>query len=134
MPEQYREWFEKAEGDFDAAVILMAPPRGKPNVNAVCFHSPQCIEKYLKGFLVAHNIYFDKTHDLVTLLDLAVPFQPFWESWRSGFTRLKGLAVEFRYPGEWADPAIATFALYIATAFRVDVRELYGLSLDSELL
>jgi HEPN domain-containing protein len=32
-------------------------------VNAVCFHAQQCVEKYLKAFLIFHDKPIVKTHD-----------------------------------------------------------------------
>ena len=39
--------------------------------DTVCFHAQQCAEKYLKGWLVYHDVDFPRTHDLVVLLRLA---------------------------------------------------------------
>jgi HEPN domain-containing protein len=32
--------------------------------DTVCFHAQQCVEKYLKAFLVLEGIDFPKTHDI----------------------------------------------------------------------
>ena len=40
-----------------------------PNYDSACFHTQQCIEKYLKGILQSDDIPFAKTHDLCLLLD-----------------------------------------------------------------
>ncbi|HBE42284.1 MAG TPA: hypothetical protein DDW27_13955 [Bacteroidales bacterium] len=32
--------------------------------STICFHAQQAVEKFLKAFLVFHNIDFPKTHDL----------------------------------------------------------------------
>lgn len=42
--------------------------RKAPNYDAVCFHSQQCVEKYLKALLQEYNIAFGKIHDLPVLL------------------------------------------------------------------
>jgi HEPN domain-containing protein len=36
--------------------------------SAICFHAQQAVEKFLKAFLVFHDIDFPKTHDLDYLL------------------------------------------------------------------
>ena len=36
--------------------------------STICFHAQQAVEKFLKAFLVFHNIDFPKTHDLDFLL------------------------------------------------------------------
>ncbi|MEO0520366.1 MAG: HEPN domain-containing protein [Cyanobacteria bacterium P01_A01_bin.116] len=45
-----QEWVSKAEGDFLTAQRELQA-ESKPNYDAVCFHSQQCIEKYLKACL-----------------------------------------------------------------------------------
>ena len=44
------EWVAKAEGDFATAGREMRA-RKNPNYDAVCFHTQQCAEKYLKAVL-----------------------------------------------------------------------------------
>ena len=72
-----QEWIDKAEGDFATADRKLQVQQ-TPNYDAVCFHSQQCIEKYLKACLQEENIVFNRTHDLNTLLDLLLPVIPTW--------------------------------------------------------
>lgn len=44
------EWIAKAEGDFMTAE-REARIRKNPNFDAVCFHSQQTAEKYIKAYL-----------------------------------------------------------------------------------
>ena len=60
------EWIEKAEHDFLAAKREYSA-RNNPLYDISCFHSQQCVEKYLKGYLEENGIAFIKTHDLVVL-------------------------------------------------------------------
>lgn len=76
-----REWFVKAEGDYHTALREFRA-RKHPNYDAACFHAQQCIEKILKGRLLAYGIAFPKIHDLEVLLDLALTRQPLWEPMR----------------------------------------------------
>jgi HEPN domain-containing protein len=48
MKQITREWIEKAEGDFATAEREAAVDQS-PNYDAVCFHTQQCAEKYLKA-------------------------------------------------------------------------------------
>ena len=65
------EWVYKAEGDYETARLLVnRKSKGAPD--NVCFHSQQCAEKYLKGYLTLLRVEFAKTHDLVHLLDVIV--------------------------------------------------------------
>ena len=69
------EWIEKAEADFATAERELRA-RKKPNYDAVCFHSQQCAEKYLKARLQEAEVVFGRTHDLLALLDLTLRVEP----------------------------------------------------------
>jgi HEPN domain-containing protein len=111
------EWVEKAEKDL-ATASREFRVRKLPNYDAVCFHSQQCAEKYLKAILQEQNISFGKTHNLTVLLDLITPRDPAWELMRPNLERLNVFAVQVRYPGESADKAIAHEALNLCRAIR----------------
>ena len=59
------EWVNYAEEDLIMAKSALK--RKKPLTTASCFHSQQCAEKYLKAILVAKDVEFPKTHDLLIL-------------------------------------------------------------------
>ena len=63
-----KEWLKKAEADIRLAEYLLA--ENAPFWEAIAFHCQQSAEKYLKAFLVQHQIEFPKTHDLEKLLEL----------------------------------------------------------------
>jgi HEPN domain-containing protein len=92
-----REWIEKAEGDFATAGRELRA-RKSPNYDAVCFHSQQCAEKYLKAILQESNISFGRTHNLTALLDILVAGRERLESFRPLLARLGEYAVHVRYP------------------------------------
>jgi HEPN domain-containing protein len=75
------EWIAKAEGDYPAA-LRENRARKAPNYDAACFHSQQCVEKYLKAFLQKRKVPFAKTHDLGILLDACVVHSPLLEGWQ----------------------------------------------------
>jgi len=116
------EWIIKAEGDFQAALILYRR-RKNPNYDSTCFHSQQCVEKYLKGILQELNIRISKTHNLNQLLDLIAARWPLWEAYRQGIHQLTGFAVEIRYPGITADKTTAKNALEICKIIREAARK-----------
>lgn len=120
------EWIEKAEDDYHSALRELRA-RKDPNYNGACFHAQQCVEKYLKGRLQEEGIAFQKTHFLPTLLGLLNPVEPLWEAWREELTALSAYAVNFRYPGESADKAMAREAVAICKKIRVEVRRSLGL-------
>jgi hypothetical protein len=70
-----RPWIYKAEEDYRAALTL-AQKRRDPVPDNVCFSAQQCVEKYLKAFLVHHRKGFPKTHDLLELLKIALTVDP----------------------------------------------------------
>jgi len=54
-----REWVQKAENDLKNAVKTLKMGEGCPT-DTVCFHAQQCVEKYLKAFLVSRDIDFPR--------------------------------------------------------------------------
>ncbi len=59
MGDVVHEWIEKAEEDFRVALSLRRLRR-HPAHNSVCFHSQQCIEKYLKAYFKMKDLLFAK--------------------------------------------------------------------------
>ncbi|MGD8239127.1 MAG: HEPN domain-containing protein [Armatimonadota bacterium] len=98
--ELVQQWLAKAESDLGVADHLLSP--GTPYVEAIGFHAQQASEKYLKAFLVEHQIEFQKTHDLGQLLDLVSSVDPSLASTLSDVPFLTPYGVGFRYPGHLA--------------------------------
>ena len=121
------EWVEKADADFATAGRELRARR-QPNYDAACFHAQQCVEKYLKARLVEAKIRFTKTHDLERLLDLILPREPMWETFRPLLIDLSSFAVAFRYPGETATRELAKTAVKNCTAIRLAIRTRLRLS------
>ncbi|HZG50944.1 MAG TPA: HEPN domain-containing protein [Pyrinomonadaceae bacterium] len=96
------EWVLKAEGDFGTATRELSVTVN-PTYDAVSFHAQRCAEKYLKARLQEADIFFGKTHDLTTLLDLLLPVEPTWDALRTDLQALTVFAVAYRYPGDSAD-------------------------------
>jgi HEPN domain-containing protein len=121
------EWVTKAEGDF---AMLERESRARKNrsLDGICFHAQQCAEKYLKARLSETGISFPKIHDLVTLLELALPVEPTWELFRVDLAFLSEFAVAFRYPGETAEKESAINARKRCKVFRQAARSSLGLT------
>jgi len=115
------EWIAKAEGDYRTAGREWRVLR-QPNYDAVCFHAQQATEKYLKARLQDADIAFEKTHNLIRLLDLVLTVEPTWDAFRPDLGVLNQFAVAFRYPGESAQKSIAAQAMRICKALRSEVR------------
>ncbi|HIE51422.1 MAG TPA: HEPN domain-containing protein [Armatimonadetes bacterium] len=75
QPGDISQWVRKAEEDYLSATTMIRKRKYTAPDN-VCFCAQQCIEKYLKAFLVYHRVAFPKTHFLEVLLDLAVQVDP----------------------------------------------------------
>lgn len=99
-----RDWLALAREDLAVAEHLIVS--GTTFYGIVAFHAQQAVEKYMKAFLVAHEISFRKTHDLVQLMDLIVEInRPLGEALEPCAT-LSPYSVEVRYPGD--SPEVTT--------------------------
>ncbi len=98
-------WIAKAEGDLKTGKDELKTK--KPVVDAVCFHMQQCVEKYLKAFLVFRNREFRRTHDLSELIQRCAELDPeFSQLFELDADRLTEYAVEVRYPGDMILPSL----------------------------
>ncbi|MEW5828612.1 MAG: HEPN domain-containing protein [Chloroflexota bacterium] len=125
MNEIASEWVAKAEGDFDAADLTLHG-REAPIIDAVCFHSQQCAEKYLKAFLQEHQIRFEPRHELVPLLELCLTLDDGFEILRGSLQSLERYAVLIRYPGLIVPAEMAEQAFESASRVRNFVRQKLG--------
>jgi HEPN domain-containing protein len=125
MKPETQEWIEKAEGDLKVA--QRERQTVDPVYDAVCFHTQQCAEKYLKALLEEHNTAFPRIHDLVTLLNLCGGFVPELDPLKSRLAHLSVFGIATRYPGMRADQQAAEEAITTAEAVRTVVRAKFGL-------
>ena len=116
-----KEWVDKAEQDCLAARVLMRQRR-LAVYDVICFHSQQCVEKYLKAFLTLQGVPFPKSHDLVVLRNLASQHDGSFELVRDLIKQIDEYAVRFRYPGEEADRKEAKRAISVMEELRRFVR------------
>lgn len=79
-----------------------------------------------QGRLIAAGKPFAKTHDLGALLDLVLPVEPGWVTFREDLDWLTSIGVEVRYPGAEADRSDATRAHEVAARFRQAARGALG--------
>ena len=112
-----REWVQKAENDLKNAVNTLKMGGDCPT-DTVCFHAQQCVEKYLKAFLVSRDIDFPRTHDIGNLVDL-MP-----RNFRIRLSveeqqRLTAYATTMRYPDEYEPLSLAQARKAVAIARRV---------------
>ena len=62
-----KNWLYRANEDI-AVIDNLFKTDPEFYASTICFHAQQAVEKYLKAFLVHHNIDFPRTHDLDFLL------------------------------------------------------------------
>jgi HEPN domain-containing protein len=96
-------WYLKADNDFKAGKDEFSTE--SPATDTVCFHMQQCVEKYLKAFLVYNGKEISKTHNLALLLQQCINID-------TSFSKLKDIeiailtvyAVDSRYPDDFYMP------------------------------
>jgi HEPN domain-containing protein len=120
------EWVAKAEGDFLTAGRELRA-RKSPNYDAVCFHTQQCAEKYLKAVLQENNKRIPKIHFLLELLAMILKFDGSYEFLKADLEILEDYSVRFRYPGHFAEKDEAQSAYAAAGAVRKFIRQKLGL-------
>ena len=120
------EWVNKAEGDLLTARREYRV-RKSPNHDAVCFHTQQSAEKYLKASLQDMGMPIPRVHSLAELLALISKKDADFMSIQSDANILEAYAVQFRYPGLSADKSEAKAALTAAEHVCVFIRKKLGL-------
>jgi HEPN domain-containing protein len=114
-----RDWLDKAEQDLRACRHLLI---GADDLGAsAAFHAQQATEKYLKGFLVWHQMEFPKTHDIARLLELIESLDKPLAAALADASSLTPYGVDYRYPGDSADVSAAEAERCLKLAS--DVRE-----------
>lgn len=98
--ETVKNWLFFADGDLKTAEDELNAQN--PFTNTVCFHSQQCVEKYLKAFLTLMGQPFGKTHDIAELIELSKKSdKDFDQLYQLKADYLTKYAVEVRYPDEF---------------------------------
>lgn len=100
--------------------------------DGVCFHCQQCIEKYLKAVLVAHDEVPERIHDLVVLGTEAADHLPQVEELLDDLMFLSPYSVLIRYPEKDTDPDEADEAIAAMERVRVILRAALGVGQSGE--
>jgi len=116
------EWIYKAEEDLESAVYLAKKDK-KAVPDSVCFHCQQCIEKYLKAFLISSNIEPPEIHDLQRLKVICSKVDGSFEEVSGELDILNAYAVNFRYPGEVATVEEANEAVLVMRKVQKFIRD-----------
>ena len=112
-----REWIAKADNDLKNATHTLKLGADCPT-DTVCFHAQQCVEKYLKAFLVALEVVFPKTHDIETLVGF-MPKHATVSLTVEQQRRLTDYATVMRYPGPYKPVTLSEAKEAVRLARRV---------------
>jgi len=93
-----QDWLRKANQDLETSLFLLQ--KEWEDYFNCAFHAQQAAEKFIKSYLVRHQVEFRKTHDLAELLNLVKKKDQALGSELAFCVWLTDFAVEFRYPGE----------------------------------
>ena len=100
-----RNWIARAESDLKIAKDELMTEA--PVTDAVCFHAQQCVEKYLKAYLIFNQKHFKKTHNIAKLIELCKEISDDFEFlYQIEAHNLTDYAVEIRYGDEFYLPSV----------------------------
>jgi HEPN domain-containing protein len=116
------EWMKKADDDFAVAGRELRV-RKSPVYDAVCFHSQQCAEKYLKAFLQEDGQDIPRIHNLIDLLNLCEELDSSLGLLQPDLWVLERYAVGVRYPGVNVEKDEAKAAHKAAEAVRNFIKQ-----------
>ncbi len=91
-----KDWIEKADHDLGSAkVIYLHLP---DYFDTIAFHCQQAVEKYIKAILFFNEIEFQRSHDLIYLLELLSGKIEIDDRWYKIAVTLNNFSVQIRYP------------------------------------
>ena len=96
--EKVRQWLKFGDEDLSLASHGLKLESNTP-FRLIAYHAQQCVEKYLKAYLVFHRIDFPYTHRILFLLELC-PGRDEWDNNLEDAEELTPFAISARYPGE----------------------------------
>ena len=96
----HMDWLLKAERDLNGSKSLFRDTY----FDLSSYHTQQCVEKALKGYLLFQNHEIVKTHDLIRLLMLCINYEADFINLRAEISNLNGFDTKFRYPDTIFDP------------------------------
>lgn len=92
-------WLQKADEDFGFASSCLADEL--EYFGHICFHFQQGAEKYLKSFIVVHDLPLRKIHNLLVLLDACCTVDSSLEELREPCRLVNRYYIDTRYPVHW---------------------------------
>jgi len=98
----YEAWIYKAENDLKSAKKLLAGD--DPIMDTSIYHTQQCAEKALKGYLAFKSQALKKSHDIELLVEICSKIDIEFESLYVFSENLNPYATAFRYPDIYLEP------------------------------
>jgi HEPN domain-containing protein len=92
------EWIKKADEDIGFASSVV---EDSSYYAQICFHYQQAAEKYLKAFIIACDLEFNKIHDLIKLLNTCLLKDTSLSVIEADCIYLNGYYIDTRYPVHW---------------------------------
>lgn len=89
-----KQWFDKASEDLSVARLVFS----EGYTAHTCFLAQQCIEKSLKGYLLAKSDRYPRTHRLIDLLNECRSLEPTFSQFLAACTIVDQYYVPVRYP------------------------------------
>jgi HEPN domain-containing protein len=112
-----RNWLFRANEDI-AVIENLSSTNIEFYTSTICFHSQQAVEKFLKAFLIYHDIDFPKTHDLDFLLTECQKIDNY--SFGIDLKSLSDFGVSIRYPDYFYVPGVNETREYIEIAREIN--------------
>lgn len=94
-PSIVNEWIDKANKDLS---IAQEDIKKTERSEYVAFNYQQAVEKFLKAYIIANNLEFRKTHDLVAILKICAQKDKTFSQFKALVEDLNPLYIESRYP------------------------------------
>lgn len=123
------EWIDKADHDLGSAkLIFLHIPE---YFDTIAFHCQQASEKYLKAMLVYYGVDFQRTHNLIYLLDLLSQKITVSDDTYEKTILLNGFSVQIRYPNKniYLTKEELELSIDIAQGFRNLALQIIGLKI-----
>lgn len=114
--EYIRNWLYRAREDI-AVLEKLAQSGIEFYTSTICFHAQQAVEKYLKSFLIFHDIDFPRTHDVDFLLNECQKIDK--DNFQFDFKSLTEFGVSVRYPDDFYVPSVNETNEYLLIAQEV---------------
>lgn len=101
---QYERWLLKARRDLRSAIQLSSGD--ELLLDTAIYHTQQCAEKAIKGYLSYKQELIQKTHDLEKLVEMCILLDNDFEQLYQYVEILNPYIAEFWYPGEDMEPSL----------------------------